>query len=148
MVAHVTARPTTVSSTLPGRGQGSVAAESGASAALAGFPSESGFTPLEFLDAALSGCLVLSVRTAARKRGWSERLKRVDVTVRHEKAPDLPSRVASFSCSFEIAGDFTAEERATLIAEAHELCTVGNTFAHGPVIRDVETAAAPAASAA
>lgn len=145
MVAHVTARPVTASATLAGHGQGSVAAASGASALLAGLASEPGFTPLEFLDAALSGCLVLSVRIAARKHGWGDRLERVDVTVSHEKAPDLPSRVAAFTCSFDIAGDFTEEERATLIAEAHEICTVGNTFEHGAVIRDLAAAASAAA---
>lgn len=145
MVAHITARPTTVAATLGGTGQGSVAAQSGASAVLAGLAAESGFTPLEFLDAALSGCLVLSVRIAARKHGWGDRLQRVDAVVTHEKAPDEPSRVAAFNCSFEIVGDFNPEERATLIAEAHELCTVGNTFERGAIIRDV--APAPAAVA-
>lgn len=143
MVAHITARPTTVAATLGGMGQGSVTARSGAAAVLAGLASEPGFTPLEFLDAALSGCLVLSVRIAARKHGWGERLRRVDVEVTHEKAPDEPSRVAAFACRFEIDGEFTEEERAILIAEAHEICTVGNTFERGAIIRDVapETAA-------
>ncbi|HVW94244.1 MAG TPA: OsmC family protein [Devosia sp.] len=142
MVAHITPRPTTVSATLAGTGQGSVTAQSGASAVLAGLAAEPGFTPLEFLDAALSGCLVLSVRIAARKHGWGERLVRVDAVVTHEKAPDEPSRVAAFNCSFDIVGDFSEEERATLIAEAHELCTVGNTFERGAVIRDVAPAPA------
>lgn len=143
MVAHVTARPTSVAATLGGTGQGSVTAYSGASAVLAGLASESGFTPLEFLDAALSGCLVLSVRIAARKHGWGERLRRVDVVVTHEKAPDEPSRVAAFNSAFDIDGDFSDEERATLIADAHEICTVGNTFERGAVIRDVPFEAAP-----
>ncbi|HTJ56586.1 MAG TPA: OsmC family protein [Devosiaceae bacterium] len=137
MTAHVTARPVSVSATLGGAGTGSVTAASGASAALAGLAADPGFTPLEFMDAALSGCLVLSVRIAARKHGWGERLLRVDVVVSHEKAPEAPSRVAAFNCSFEIIGDFSAEERALLIAEAHEICTVGNTFERGAVIRDV-----------
>ena len=137
MVAHVTTRPVTVSATLGGTGQGSVTAKSGAAATLAGLSAEEGFTPLEFLDAALSGCLVLSVRIAARKHGWGERLERVDVSVSHEKAPDAPSRVAAFTCTFDIVGDFSPEERAQLIADAHELCTVGNTFEHGAAMRDV-----------
>jgi uncharacterized OsmC-like protein len=141
MVKQVTGRPVTVSATLPGSGQGAVVAQSGAKAELAGLVSETGFTPLEFLDAALSGCLVLSVRIAARKHGWGERLKRVDVVVSHEKAVDEPSRVATFTCSFEIAGDFDEAERAQLIADAHRLCTVGNTFEHGAVIRDIVASA-------
>ena len=142
MVAQITTRPVSVAATLGGNGQGQVVARSGAEAVLAGLASDSGFTPLEFLDAALSGCLVLSVRIAARKHGWGERLKRVDVVVSHEKAPDGPSRVAAFDCSFEIDGDFSVAERAQLIAEAHELCTVGNTFEHGAVVRDFAGATA------
>ena len=137
MVAKVSARPVSVSANLGGTGQGSVTAQSGADALLAGLSSDPGFTPLEFLDAALSGCLVLSVRIAARKHGWGDRLTRVDVVVRHEKAHDAPSRVAAFDCTFAIAGDFSAAEREILVAEAHELCTVGNTFERGAIIRDI-----------
>ena len=45
--------------------------------------------------------------------------------------------VAAFDCSFQIAGDFSPDERETLIAEAHKICTVGNTFEHGAIVRDV-----------
>ena len=141
-MVNVVARPTTVTASLPGAGQGQVLAQSGAAAQLANLAGDAGFTPLEFLDAALSGCLVLSVRIAARKRGWLERLQAVDVAVTHEKAHDLPSRVAAFDCAFEIKGDFSAAERDALIAEAHELCTVGNTFERGAIVRDVPAAAA------
>jgi len=144
MVVQVKARPVSVSATLGGSGTGSVTAESGASAELAGLAADPGFTPLELMDAGLSGCLVLSVRIAARKHGWGDRLQRVDVVVSHEKAPDGPSRVAAFNCRFEIIGDFSSEERAQLIAEAHELCTVGNTFERGALIRDVAEPAAVA----
>ena len=140
MVGHITTRSVSVSATLGGSGQGSVAAHSGATAVLAGLASEAGFTPLELMDAALSGCLVLSVRIAARKRGWGDRLQHVDVVVSHEKEHEGPSRVAAFTCSFEITGDFSADERALLIADAHEICTVGNTFEHGAVIRDTVVA--------
>ena len=144
MVANSTARPVSVAATLGRTGQGRIAAQSGASAVLAGLASDAGFTPLELLDAALSGCLVLSVRIAARKHGWGERLQRVDVVVAHEKAPDAPSRVAAFGCTFDIVGDFSELERQTLIADAHEICTVGNTFEHGAMVRDI--VAAPAGS--
>ena len=136
-MVNVVTRPNTVTATLPGSGQGSVTARSGAQALLANLARDEGFTPLEFLDAALSGCLVLSVRIAARKLGWLERLESVDVDVTHEKAPDLPSRVAAFDCAFHIAGDFSAAERNALIEEAHRICTVGNTFAEGAIVRDV-----------
>lgn len=141
-MVNVVARPTTVTAALPSAAQGSVQAQSGAAAQLANLAGDAGFTPLEFLDAALSGCLVLSLRIAARKRGWLERLQTVTVAVTHEKAHDAPSRVAGFDCAFSIEGDFSADERDTLIAEAHELCTVGNTFAHGAIVRDVPLAAA------
>ena len=145
MVTHITTRPVSVEAALGGTGAGTVTAHSGASAALAGLASDPGFTPLELMDAALSGCLVLSVRIAARKRGWGERLQHVDVIVSHEKAHEGPSRVAAYTCSFDIKGDFSAEERALLIADAHEICTVGNTLEHGAIIRDAvatETAVA------
>ena len=139
MVSNITERPTTVGATLGPQGPGEVAARSGARAALAGLASDGGFTPLEFMDAALSGCLVLSVRIAARKFGWLDRLARVDVEVAHLKAHEPPSRVASFTCRFDIEGNFSPDERAQLITEAHRICTVGNTFEHGALIHDVET---------
>lgn len=130
-------RPIGVSASLGGRGQGYVSAVTGSTALIAGLAAEPGFTPVELMDAALAGCLVLSVRIAARKHGWGERLERVDVRVDHRKAPDLPSRVESFGCAFEIVGDFSEAERQTLIAQAHEICTVGNTLARGAEITDM-----------
>ena len=75
MVAQITKRPVAVAATLGGSGQGRVAALSGAEAGLAGLAADEGFTPLEFLDAALSGCLVLSLRIAARQpeNSWRSR---------------------------------------------------------------------------
>jgi uncharacterized OsmC-like protein len=138
---NIVTRPTTVGATLDHAGHGSVQAKSGAAAKIANLASDEGFTPLEFMDAALAGCLVLSVRIAARKLGLLDRLVKVDVEVTHEKAHELPSRVASFATSFDIVGEFSAEERQALIAEAHLICTVGNTFEHGATVRDVEPAA-------
>jgi uncharacterized OsmC-like protein len=139
-MVNITARPTTVGATITQLGQGSVRAQSGAGAKLANLATEEGFTPLEFMDAALAGCLVISVRMAARSKGWLDRLGAVNVEVTHEKAPDKPSRVAAFACAFTIDGDFSSAEREQLIAEAHRICTVGNTFEHGAIIRDVEPA--------
>lgn len=131
-------RPIPVSASLPGSGQGTITAESGASARLAHLANEEGFSPLELLDAALAGCLVLSLRIAAKKFGWAERLVSVDVTVTHEKAHDLPWRVTDFFTRFDIMGDFTEPERTQLIEEAHNLCTIGNTLTRGAVVHDVE----------
>ena len=142
-MVSITTRATTVAAELPRDGAGEVVARSGARAMLANLASDDGFTPLEFLDAALSGCLVLSVRIAARKLGWLDRLVSVAAEVTHEKAVGLPSRVASFSCVYEITGEFSSAERAELIAEAHRICTVGNTFEHGAVIRDADAALEP-----
>ncbi|MHA6691963.1 OsmC family protein [Devosia sp. A449] len=139
-MVNIATRPTSVGATLDHAGHGSVQAKSGAAARLANMASDEGFTPLEFMDAALAGCLVLSLRIAARKLGWLDRLVKVDVEVTHEKAPEAPSRVASFASSFVIEGDFSPAERQQLIEDAHALCTVGNTFEHGAVIRDVEPA--------
>ncbi|MGV8830600.1 MAG: OsmC family protein [Devosia sp.] len=144
-MVSIVARPTTVSASLPASGQGAVSAHSGAGTKLANLASDEGFTPLEFLDAALSGCLVLSVRIAARKLGWLDRLGNVNVEVTHKKAQDQPSRIAAFDCAFQIDGDFSAAERETLIADAHDICTVGNTFAAGAIVRDI---AGPATTAA
>lgn len=137
MVSKVVERATTVGAALPGHGQGQVQARSGAEALLAGLASEPGFTPLELMDAALAGCLVLSVRIAVRKLGWDKRLNNVDVDVTHHKGPEARSRVAAFDCRFEIEGDFSEAERSQLIAEAHRICTVGNTLQAGAEIRDL-----------
>ncbi|WDR02647.1 OsmC family protein [Devosia algicola] len=136
-MVNIVTRPTTVGASLDQVGAGSVLAQSGAGAKLANLASDEGFTPLELMDAALAGCLVLSVRIAVRKLGWQERFTSVNVDVTHEKAPDGPSRVAGFACSFRIEGEFSPAERQELIAEAHEICTVGNTFEHGAIVRDV-----------
>jgi uncharacterized OsmC-like protein len=136
MAINVVARPIGVASDFVTGGQGSIEARSGTAVKLANMASEEGLTPLELMDAALAGCLVLSVRIAARKSGLMDRLTNVHVEVKHAKAPEGPSRVASFTTAFRIDGDLTEDERTALIAEAHALCTVGNTFEHGAVIED------------
>jgi uncharacterized OsmC-like protein len=134
-------RPTTVGASLSRDGAGRVVAHSGAAATLAVSASDEGLTPLELMDAALAGCLVISVRIAARKFGWLDRLVQVSVDVTHEKAPEGPSRIAAFTTAFVIEGDLSADEREQLIAEAHNICTVGNTLGSGAAIRDAEPAA-------
>lgn len=134
----ITARPTTVSAHLDTEGQGEVQARSGARIALAAMARDEGMTPLELMDAALAGCLVLSVRIAARKFGWQDRLEGVSVDVTHTKGEGAPSRIAEFACDFEIRGEFTEEERLQLIAESHAVCTVGNTIERGASILDVQ----------
>lgn len=106
--------------------------------ALAAMVRDEGMTPLELMDAALSGCLVLSVRIAARKFGWQDRLESVSVDVTHTKGEGAPSRIAEFACDFAIRGDFTEEERRQLIAESHAVCTVGNTLERGASLVDTQ----------
>lgn len=118
-------------------GAGNVHAVSGSDVSLAVTQTEPGFTPLELLDAAISGCLAISIRHAAKQHGWLDRLGDVSVTILHQKATDLPSRIIGFEASYDITGDFSAEERATLIEAAHNLCTVGNTLTSGARIVDV-----------
>lgn len=134
-MVKITNRPTTVAADLPGKGQGAVKAQSGADLALAGLATDDGLTPLELMDAALAGCLALSVRIAAREFGWQHRLGHVHIDVMHEKAAEAPSRIGTFSCRYTIDGDFGENERQELIARAHDVCTVGNTLAHSPDIR-------------
>lgn len=136
----IATRPTTVSASLDAKGKGEVAAQSGWRVPLAGMAKDEGMTPLELMDAALAGCLVLSVRIAARKFGWQDRLEGVSVDVTHTKGEGEPSRIAKFACAFDIAGDFSEEERQRLIVEAHAVCTVGNTLETPPEIVDVEKA--------
>jgi len=138
MVGKIIERPAIITATLGGQGQGEVRAKSGAQAVLAGLASEEGFTPVELMDAALAGCLVLSFRIAARKRGWGARLRSIAVDVIHHKASEGASRVQGFDCCFTIDGDFSQTERADLIAEAHAICTVGNTLHAGAQMRDIE----------
>lgn len=134
----ISARPTSVSAHLDKDRQGEIEARSGARMALAALVRDEGMTPLELMDAALAGCLALSMRIAARKFGWQERLEGVSVEVTHTKGEGAPSRIAQFACDFDIKGDFTEEERRQLITEAHAVCTVGNTIERGALIVDVE----------
>lgn len=134
----ITTRPTTVSARLDNEGESVVEAKSGARMALAALARDEGMTPLELMDAALAGCLVLSARIAVRKFGWQERFRGVSVDVTHTKGEGEPSRVARFDCQFTIEGDFSKAEREQIIAEAHAVCTVGNTLTRGADIVDIE----------
>jgi len=138
MMVKIVERSNVVEAHLPGLGQGSVTARSSrARVDLAAGARDSGMTPLELMDAALAGCLALSVRIAARSAGWHERLTSVQVEVRHEKTKDQPSQIARFDCMFAIEGDLSEDERQALIDEAHRICTVGNTLMSDVEIRDV-----------
>jgi uncharacterized OsmC-like protein len=121
-------RPTGVVAAIDRDGVASIAARSGESAQLAYAPSMPGLNPLELLDAALAGCLAISLRIAARNLGVAERLGEVRVEVRGEKADNPPSRIVRQVCRFQIGGDFTEDERVALMAGAHAVCTIGHSI--------------------
>jgi len=129
-------RPVGATASIAADGHAVVAAASGGEVALAYRPSMAGLTPLEMLDAALAGCLAISLKVAATRAGLAERLGEVRVEVIGAKAEEGPSRVARQTCRFTFGGDLTAEERARLIADAHALCTVGHSFEAGIDIVD------------
>lgn len=137
-MATIRHRPIGVTAAVGPTGTGTVEAASGGGTALAGSPSMAGLNPLELLDASLAGCLALSVRIAARGLGLFERIGEIRVEVKGEKAPEGPSRIARQTCRFAIAGTLSAEERAALIAEAHRICTIGNSIGGAIEIVDGE----------
>lgn len=138
MMSQVRIRPTGVTAHLDRNGHGDVVAKSGGSVKLAGSPSMEGLNPLELLDASLAGCIALSLRIAARNLGFAERLGAVSVEVTGAKAAEPPSRIARQTCRYAIEGDFTDAERAAMVAEAHTVCTIGNSYATSIDIIDGE----------
>jgi uncharacterized OsmC-like protein len=134
---NIRARPVGVVAAIDADGVATVSAASGASATLAYSPSMPGLNPLELLDASLAGCLAISLRMAARQLGLADRLGAVRVEVIGVKAPEPPSRIATQLCRFDIGGDFTAEEKTALRAQAHALCTIGHTLeSHVEIVDD------------
>ncbi|WP_237153825.1 OsmC family protein [Oryzibacter oryziterrae] len=137
-MAEVRIRQRGAKAFLPKQGKATVTALSGAEAQLAGSPSQPGLNPLELLDASLAGCLALSIRIAAGNLGVSDRLGDVAVESIGEKAPDAPSRIARIVNKYKISGNLTQEERLQLVAEAHKICTIGNSIAGSIAIVDEE----------
>jgi uncharacterized OsmC-like protein len=130
-------RPVGVTATIDAAGRATVSAASGGEVTLAMSASMPGLSPVEMLDAALAGCLVISLKVAAAHAGLAARLGDVRVEVIGAKAEEGPSRIARQSCRIEIDGDLDAEEKARLIAGAHALCTVGHSLETGIEIVDV-----------
>lgn len=130
-------RPAGVTASIDPAGAATVIAASGDEVALAVSPSMAGLTPLEMLDAALAGCLAISLKIAAKRAGLADRLGEVRVEVVGAKAEEGPSRIARQTCRFAIDGDLSADEKTRLIADAHGLCTVGHSLETGVDIVDV-----------
>lgn len=128
--------PAGVAATIDTTGHAVVTAASGDEIALAVSTSVPGFSPLDMLDAALAGCLAISLKVAAIRAGWADRLGEIRVEVVGSKAEDGPSRIERQTCRFTIGGDLDADEKTRLIAAAHALCTVGHSFEAGIEIVD------------
>ncbi|MGE7369406.1 OsmC family protein [Neorhizobium sp. NPDC001467] len=94
-----------------------------------------GFNPLDLLYSSLAACLVLSARIAASRLGILDKLEDVCVHVTGHKSSGEPARVEVFEATFELLGDFDAQERAEITHMAEEICTVSNTLLTKPVIR-------------
>jgi uncharacterized OsmC-like protein len=90
------------------------------------------FSPLDLLYAAVAGCLVVSLRDAARRTGVLDRLRTARAAVEGDKAAEGPPRVARLRIRLEVDGDFDEATRAALIAEAEAACTVSNTIRAAP----------------
>ena len=79
-----------------------------------------GFSPPELVLAGLAMCKAATVRFIARREGWADRLRDVDVVatqkVRRNRETGQLRTQADFT--IQIEGDLTDAERATLVREA------------------------------
>lgn len=90
-----------------------------------------GFNPLDLLYAALSACMAMSLRYAAKQLGVLEALRSVAVVVGGEKASEGPERVTRFDLAVTIEGEIDGQTKAEMIRLAEEeICTISNTL-HG-----------------
>jgi uncharacterized OsmC-like protein len=131
-MATVKPRRTGATAVITPTGQAVVTSATGGEIGLNRAATDPAFSPLDLLYAAVAGCLVVSLRDAARRIGVIDRLRLGRAVVQGEKAPEGPPRVARLRIKFEIDGDFDDATRAALIAEAEETCTVSNTLREAP----------------
>ncbi|SMH56254.1 OsmC family protein [Maritimibacter sp. HL-12] len=82
--------------------------------------------PVLTLLAAVSQCLLISLRMVAKREGVT--LPAFHVSAGGEKAIDSPGRLQSIDCV--ICGDLAddAAEARRMVAQAKEICTVSNTL--------------------
>src|SRR5579871_4197529 len=123
-MATIKPRETGATAVIVPAGQAMVTSATGGDIALNRAATDPAFSPLDLLYAAVAGCLVVSLRDAARRTGVIDRLRSARAIVRGDKAPDAPPRVARLRITFEVDGDFDETTRAALIAEAEATCTV------------------------
>lgn len=132
--SRVIHRETGATATLTPAGQPVVSSVTGGRIDVVTRPSEPGFNPLDLLYASLSACLVLSARIAASERGLLGRIERLEATVRGDKAPDGPSRLAGIEATLLIEGDLDDDTRRELRHAAETICTISNTLRAPPSI--------------
>jgi uncharacterized OsmC-like protein len=137
-MATVKPRATGATAVIASTGQAVVTSATGGEIVLNRAATDPAFSPLDLLYAAVAGCLVVSLRDAARRTGVIGRLRSALAVVDGDKAPDGPPRVARLRIKFEVDGDFDEATRAALIAEAEATCTVSNTIRAAPEFVTVE----------
>jgi uncharacterized OsmC-like protein len=131
-MATLKPRETGATAVIAPTGQAVVTSATGGDITLNRAATDPAFSPLDLLYAAVAGCLVVSLRDAARRTGVIGRLRSARAIVHGDKAPDGPPRVTRLRIKFEVDGDFDEATRAALIAEAEETCTVSNTIRAAP----------------
>lgn len=125
-------RPTAATASLGRTGFPHIVSAMGGEVDIVTGPSQPGFNPLDLLYASLSACLAMSARIAANQSGVLDRIETVTVEVTGKKAEHGASRIESLQATFTITGDLNAAERALLIHQAEEICTVSNTLKASP----------------
>lgn len=130
--AHTRIRPTGATASLGRTGFPHIVSATGGEIDIVTGPSQPGFNPLDLLYASLSACLAMSARIAAHQSGVLERIEAIAVEVTGRKAEHGASRIESLQASFTITGNLDAAERARLIHQAEEICTVSNTLKVSP----------------
>jgi uncharacterized OsmC-like protein len=83
-------------------------------------------SPVATLMIAVGHCLVESIRIIARREQMA--LQPFMISVRGEKALDLPGRLKTIRCAVIGHPVADAEQAAALVAEAKGICTVSNTL--------------------
>jgi len=137
-MATVKPRATGATAVIAPAGQAVVTSATGGEIMLNRAATDPAFSPLDLLYAAVAGCLVVSLRDAARRTGVIDRLRSARAVVQGDKALEGPPRVTRLNIKFEVDGDFDEATRAALIAEAEATCTVSNTIRAAPEFVTVE----------
>ena len=94
---------------------------------------DSGFTPFEYLNAALGACTSITLRMYADRKSWE--LHQVHVDVFHQRGEDGKS---IFTRKIRLEGNLNTEQRARLIEIANK-CPVHKTLHEGAEIKTIES---------